>query len=129
MPIDANYFNDPAIDLFFNHVSGCAMTHEEFAAIKLEGILDPSDLEDLDEEDLGNTFKKIHCTPPTVTAGVSAPVQGINVSGKSQKISIIVYREARNYESVSCDLKTAMIKWKVLNDLDFNLTALKDKKN
>ena len=92
MPIDANAFNDPSIDLFFAHMNRCDMTQMEFSAIKLEGILDPSNIEDLDEEDLGNLFTNMRFPPPTLTVGVIVTVQGINVSSKYQKRLITLPR-------------------------------------
>ena len=49
MPIDANAFNDTEIELFFTYMSGCTMTPAAFAAIKIEGCLDLSNLDYLDE--------------------------------------------------------------------------------
>ena len=87
-----------------------------------------SELEDLDEEDLGNMFTNMRCPPPTVTAAISVPVQGINLSAKSQKRLVVASRAARNYELVVRDLKPPIIKWKVLKELDLQTTALDDKK-
>ena len=100
MPIDANTFNDTAIEVFFARVNGCTMAQEAFFVIRLKGILNPSNLEELDEEDIGNTFTNMCHPPPTVTAGVSVLVQGINVSTKSQKRSIVASRAARNYKLI-----------------------------
>ena len=71
------------------------MTQAMFDDIKLEGVLDTSDLKDLNEEDLGNTFTNMCRTPTTVTAGIVVPVQGINVSAKSQKDLIVASISAR----------------------------------
>ena len=71
------------------------MDQSAFATIKLEGNLDPSDLKDLDEKDLGNTFTNIRCPPPTVTVCIRVPFQGINVFTKSQNHLIITSRAAR----------------------------------
>ena len=96
MPINANGFNNPAIDMLFIQMSGCAMTPTALVTIKLERILDIYNLDYLNEEDLGNNFTNMHHPPPMVPAGVSVPVQGINVSVKSQKRLIIVSIAARH---------------------------------
>ena len=57
MPINATSFKDPSIEVISTHVNGCTMTQVAFADTKLEGILYPSDLEDLDEEDLVFFYK------------------------------------------------------------------------
>ena len=72
------------------------MTSMAFTTIKLEGILDLSNIEDLNEEDLGNTFTKMCCPPPTVSAGIRVLVLGINLSVKFQKRLIIASRAARH---------------------------------
>ena len=82
MTFDTNDFSNPAIEIFLAHVRGCTMTQAAFFAIKFEGILYPFDLNALGEEDLGNKFTNMLCPPPTVTMGVSIPVQGINLSIK-----------------------------------------------
>ena len=68
------------------------------------------------------------CLPTTFTSSVSVMVQGINVSANTQKCLIVASKEARHYESVICNLKLAMMKWKFLKDLDLKLTELEDKK-
>ena len=68
------------------------MTIVVFDNIKFEGIWDLSDLNNLNEEDLGNTFTTMRCPTPNVTAGFIVPVQGINVSATSQKHLIIASR-------------------------------------
>ena len=67
--------------------------------------------------------------PLTVNVGVSVPVQGINVSKKSQKLLIVASRAARQCGSVVPDLKPDMMKWKVLKELDLQPTTLEEKKN
>ena len=89
MPTDANTFNNPSIEVLLTHVNGCNMTQVALSAIKLEDILNPSYLGDLDEEDIVNTFTNMRNPSPTVAAGVSIPVQGINIYTKSQKCLII----------------------------------------
>ena len=109
MPIDANTFNDTAIEVFFARVNGCTMAQEAFFVIRLKGILNPSNLEELDEEDIGNTFTNMRCPPTTVTVGVSVLVQGINVSAASQKLLIITSRSEIHYKLVDHELKPAII--------------------
>ena len=103
------------------------MTQAVFAAIKIKGILDTSDLEDSDEEDIENTFTNMCCPPLTVTAGISVPVQGIIVSDKSHKHFIFVSIAARRYKSVGHDLKPDIMNWKVLKELDLYCTSIEDK--
>ena len=126
MLIGANAFNDPAIELLFTHINGCIVSQAAFAAIKIGGILDPSNLEDLDEEDIGKIFTNMHRPPITVIMGLSIPVQGINVSARSQKLLIIAFRAARHYKSVGRDLNPETMKWRVLKDLDLQPTSLED---
>ena len=128
MPIDANAFNGPSIEVFSIHVTGCSMTQVALSSIKIEGILDPSNLKAFDEEDIGKTFTNMLCPPPKVTAGVKVLVQGINVYAKSQKLLIIVFRVARHYELVIRDLRPSMMKLKVLKKLDLQLTTVEDNK-
>ena len=87
------------------------MTQAAFAATKLEGILDMSNLKDLYEEDLGNTFTNIFFQPPMVTTGVRIPIQGINVSANLYKHLVVASRSTRHYESFGLDLKPAMMNW------------------
>ena len=90
--------------------------------------MDPPDLEDLDEDDLSKTFTNVHCTPPTVTASVSVPIQVVTVFKNSQKILIITSRVERHYESFGWELNPSMMNWKFIKDLDLQITALKDNK-
>ena len=129
MPIDSNSFNSPYIELFFILVSVCAMTPATFFAIKLEGISDLSNLNNLNEKYICNKFTNTHSPHPIATVGINIPVQGINVSAKSSKRLVISSRAARHYESASHYFKTGMMKWKILKYLDLKLTELEDKKN
>ena len=117
MPIDANTFNDTDIEVFFAHVNGCTMAQEAFFVIRLKGLLNPSNLEELDEEDIGNTFTNMRCPSPTVTAVVTFPFQVINAPTKSQKHLIIAYIAARYYKSIRRDLNPKKAKWKVLKEI------------
>ena len=103
------------------------MTPAPFPAIKLEDSLYPSELDDLDEEEIGNIFTNMRLPPPTITKFVSVTVQVINVSTKFQKHLIIVARAERYYASVGRDLKLAMMKWKVLKNIYLQTTAIEDK--
>ena len=103
--------------VLFTLVNVCAMAQVSFAVIKFEGVLDPSDLNDLDEEDLGNTFTNMRRPSPTVTAVVTFPFQVINAPTKSQKHLIIAYRAARYYKSIRRDFNPKKAKWKVLKEI------------
>ena len=105
-------------------MNGCATIQAAFAAIKLESMWDTSNLEDLDEEDIGNTFTNMRRPPPTVTTSIGVPFQGVNVSAKSQKRLIVASRAARHYKSVVRDLKPAMMQCKVFKDIYVQITAL-----
>ena len=105
------------------------MTQVVFSAIKIKGVFNLYDLEDLDEEDLGNMFTNMRRPPPRLTAGVSVLVQGINVSANYQKRLIIASIAARHYKLVGRDLNPSMMKWKVLMDFYLQLTVLGDNKN
>ena len=105
-------------------MSGCSTTPAAFTAITIEGILDPFDPKDFDEEDIGNTYTNMRHPSPTATAGIIVPIQGINVSVKSQKPLIIASGTARHYESIGCDLKPAMMRWKAIKDINLSQYTL-----
>ena len=70
----------------------------------------------------------MRCPPPKFTLGVNIPIQGINVSVKSQNRLVIYSRSERHYRSVGCELNLSMMKWMVLEELDLHLTSLEYKK-
>ena len=100
------------------------MTPAAFSTIKLEGSLALSDLEDLYENNIINTFKNMRRPPTTVTEDVSVPVQGVNVYSKPQKRLIIASRAAIQYDLVGPYLDPAMMEWKIIKEIDFHITAL-----
>ena len=124
MPIDSNSFNSPYIELFFILVSVCAMTPATFFAIKLEGISDLSNLNNLNEKYICNKFTNTHSPHPIATVGINIPVQGVNVYSKPQKRLIIASRAAIQYDLVGPYLDPAMMEWKIIKEIDFHITAL-----
>ena len=95
------------------------------AGFKKEGINNPEDLFDLDDDDLDNLFQSM--TKPVVNIVVSVYTEGnpMHVSTTSKKHIIVAAKATSYYTQVGHEITPSNMSWRTLANFDMLWKALK----
>ena len=95
------------------------------AGFKKEGINNPENLFDFDEDDLDNLFQSIRKPVGTIVASVYTKGNPMHVSTTSKKRIIFAANATRYYTQVGREITPANMSWRTLANFDMQWKALK----
>ena len=95
------------------------------AGFKKEGINNPEDLFDLDEDDLDNLFQSMGKLVGTIVKSVYTERNPMHVSTTSKNCIIVVANATRYYTQVGRDITPSNMSWRTLAKFDMQWKALK----
>ena len=95
------------------------------AVFKKEGITNPEDLFDLDEDDLDNLFHSMRKPVGTIVASVNTDGNPMHVSTTSKKRIIVAANATRYYTQVGREITPENMSWRTLANFDMQWKYLK----